>query len=98
MSTSISPPRAPQKKLKNWRPKRGVEEHEPEAEEETPAAVAATGEAPSEEIVPRFEEPGDIGENQRVDIEYNPHAVEREEFLEIIREKDYEVIEVTPAP
>ena len=132
------------------------EEHEPEveAEEETPAEVAATGEAPSEEVDPRLEEPGDIGEeeleeseepaeqevpekparehvtfdvdmscggceqrvrnslldcqgvtnvetsveNQRVEVKYNPHAVEREELAEIIREKDFEVSELTPAP
>ena len=33
---------------------------------------------------------------QRVDVEYNPHAVAPEELTEIIREKDLEVSEATP--
>ena len=124
-----------------------VDEHE--TDDETPAEVAATGEAPSEEIDPRLEEPGDVEEeeteepesvpekparehvtfnvdmtcggceqrvrnslldrqgvtdvqtsveNQRVEIEYNPHAVEREELAEIIRERDFDVSGVTPTP
>ena len=36
-------------------------------------------------------------ERQRVEVDYNPHAVEREELIEIIREKDFDVSEVTPA-
>lgn len=36
-------------------------------------------------------------ESQRIEVDYNPHAVEREELIEIIREKDFDVSEVTPA-
>ena len=123
-------------------------EYEAEEQEETPAEVAATGKAPSEEIDPRLEEPGDIEaeeteepgtvpekaarehatfdvnmtcsgceqrvrsglldrqgvtdvqtdvESQRVEVKYNPHAVEREELIEIIHKKDFDVSEVTPA-
>ena len=36
-------------------------------------------------------------ESQRVEVEYNPHAVEQEKFIAIIREKDFDVSEVTTA-